>query len=187
MSVDMAWLEENIIKRTLSDSDRLALACIQERTFASGEKIIVEGQQGGTLGFMRSGRAMVEDNNRYEGRVTLVEIEPGTLFGELAFLSDRRRTADVTALEDCVVYTLTKDAFTLLMKDHHELAYSLFNAILERQTSVIMSQRITLAPFLRELNSKAKKLPLFVKLVPVIFILIYFTSLIFVSLRDLKY
>ena len=124
MSVDMAWLEENIIKRTLSDSERQAFACIQEKIFASGEKIITEGQQGGTLGIMRSGRAKVEDNNRYEGRVTLVEIEPETLFGELAFLSDRRRTADVTALEDCVVYTLSKDDFTQIMKNHHELAYT---------------------------------------------------------------
>ncbi len=187
MSVDMAWLEENIFKKELPDSKRQALACLKEVTFASGEKIIEEGQAGGTLEIMRSGRAKVEDNNRYEGRVTLTEIEPGTVFGELAFLSNRSRTADVTAMEECVVYSLSQDDFTQLMKHHHELAYAILITILERQTSVIMSQRITIAPILRRLNDKTNKLPLIVKLVPIIFTLIYFGGLAFVSLRDLSY
>ena len=74
MAVDIKWIEENIIKRALTDSERQALGNIKENTYVSGEKIIEEGQQGGTLEILRSGRAKVEDNNRYEGRVTLVEI-----------------------------------------------------------------------------------------------------------------
>lgn len=186
MSVDMTWLEK-VFKRTLSDSDRQALACLNEITFASGEKIISEGEPGGTLEIMRSGRAKVEDNNRYEGRITLIEIEAGTVFGELAFLSNRCRTADVTAMEECVIYTLSQEDFTQMMKHHHELAYAILVAILERQTSIIMAQRITLAPALRRLNDRTNKLPLFVKLVPILFTLVYFASLAVASLGKFSY
>jgi len=176
MAIDIAWLEKNIINRPLSASERQALSCIQETAVATGQKIITEGQPGGTLEIMYSGRAKVEDNNRYEGRITLAEIEPGTLFGELTFLNKKRRTADVTALEPCEVYSLTQDAFTGLMQNQHELAYAILAAIMERQTNVIMSQRVTLAPLLRTLKEKAHKLPLFIKIAPVIFIILYIVA-----------
>ena len=120
MAIDIAWLEKNIINRPLSENEKRALSCINEANIAAGAKIITEGQPGGTLEIMYSGRAKVEDNNRYEGRITLAEIEPGTLFGELTFLNRKRRTADVTAMEPCVIYSLTQDAFTGLMQSQHE-------------------------------------------------------------------
>ncbi|GAV19275.1 DNA-binding transcriptional dual regulator Crp [Mariprofundus micogutta] len=187
MSIDTAWLEKNILNRALSANEKQALSCVNTTTVAKGEKIITEGQPGGTLEIMYSGRAKVEDNNRYEGRITLAEIEAGTLFGELTFLNKKRRTADVTALEDCVVYTLTQDDFTSLMQNQHELAYAILAAIMERQTSVIMSQRVTLAPLLRTLKDKAKKLPLFIKLAPVIFILLYISGFLYISWKDFDY
>lgn len=187
MSIDFTWLEENIVKRTLSSSERAALQCLEEKKFASGEKIIAEGQTGGTLEILRSGRAKVEDNNRYEGRITLAEINAGTLFGELSFLNNKRRTADVSALEDCVVYTLNKANFTSMMQNHNELAYTILTAIMERQTSVIMSQRVTLAPLLRTLKDKAQKLPLFIKVAPVIFIILYIAAFSYISWKDFNY
>ncbi len=187
MAIDFAWMEEKIINRALSENERQALSCIKTTAVATGAKIITEGQPGGTLEIMYSGRAKVEDNNRYEGRVTLAEIEPGTLFGELTFLNKKRRTADVTALEACVVYSLTQDDFTSLMQNQHELAYAILAAIMERQSSVIMSQRVTLAPLLRNLKDKAKKLPLFVKLAPLIFILLYISGFLYISWKDFDY
>ena len=187
MAIDTSWLAETILKRELTAAEKSALECLSVNNFAAGEKIITEGQAGGTLEIMRSGKAKVEDNNRYEGRVILAEIEAGTLFGELSFLNSKRRTADVTALENCVIYRLKQDDFTELMKNHHELAYSILTAIMERQTSVIMSQRVTLAPLLRTLKDKAQKLPLFIKVAPVIFIILYIMAFFFISWKDFNY
>lgn len=187
MAIDISWLEETILKRALSPSERDALNCLSVSNIAAGEKIITEGQGGGTLEIMRSGKAKVEDNNRYEGRVILAEIEAGTIFGELSFLNNKRRTADVTALENCVIYTLKQADFTELMKNHHELAYTILTTIMDRQTSVIMSQRVTLAPLLRNLKEKAQKLPLFIKVAPVVFIIMYILAFFYISWKDFDY
>lgn len=187
MAVDISWLEKSILKRELTASERSALNCLTVSNVTSGKKIITEGQAGGTLEIMRSGKAKVEDNNRYEGRVILAEIEAGTIFGELSFLNNKRRSADVTALENCVIYTLAHDDFTELMKNHHELAYTILTAIMDRQTSVIMSQRVTLAPLLRSLKDKAQKLPLFIKVAPLVFIVLYILAFFFISWKDFNY
>jgi len=187
MAIDVSWLEKSILKRELTTSERNALNCLTITNVPANEKIITEGQAGGTLEIMRSGKAKVEDNNRYEGRVILAEIEAGTIFGELSFLNNKRRTADVTALEACVIYTLAQDDFTELMKNHHELAYSILTAIMDRQTSVIMSQRVTLAPLLRNLKEKAQKLPLFVKVAPLVFIVLYILAFMYISWKDFDY
>lgn len=187
MAVDIDWLEKNLIKRDLSDDERTALECIEEVTVAAGEKILAEGEEGGTLSIMRAGKAKVEDNNRYEGRVTLVEIEEGTVFGELAFLNNRRRTADVTALEDCRVYKLSQDNFAELMRNQQPLAYEILTAIMERQGNLIMSQRVTLAPYLRQLREKAQGIPLFIKVVPLVFIALYTLGFFYISWKDFDY
>ncbi|ATX82416.1 cAMP-binding domain of CRP or a regulatory subunit of cAMP-dependent protein kinases [Mariprofundus ferrinatatus] len=187
MAIDISWLEKNILKREVTAAERSALDCITVSNFSAGEKIITEGQAGGTLEIMRSGKAKVEDNNRYEGRVILAEIESGTIFGELSFLNSKRKSADVTALEDCVVYDLKQEDFTELMKNHHELAYTILTAIMDRQTSIIMSQRVTLAPLLRNLKEKAKKLPLFIKVAPVVFIILYILAFFYISYKDFDY
>jgi len=184
MAIDTSWVEESILKRKLTAAERSALNCLTVSNFAAGEKIITEGQAGGTLEILRSGKAKVEDNNRYEGRVVLAELEPGTIFGELSFLNNKRKTADVSALENCVVYSLKQTDFTELMKNHHELAYSILTAIMERQTSVIMSQRVTLAPLLRGLKEKADKLPLFIKVAPFVFIILYILAFFFIPSKS---
>lgn len=187
MEINTSWLGESILKRELTPSEKDALSCMTVSSFSAGEKIISKGQSGGTLEIMYSGKAKVEDNNRYEGRVTLAEIEGGTIFGELSFLSNRHRTADVTALEDCVVYTLKQDDFTELLKTHHDLTCAILTAIMERQSSVIVSQSITLGPMLRNLKEKTKKLPMFIKVAPIVFIIAYIVAFLYISWKDFNY
>jgi CRP-like cAMP-binding protein len=122
----------------------------------------------------------VEDNNRYEGRISLAKLEEGALFGELTFLNNRTATADVTALEDCVVYKLSQHDFSGFFHNQQQLAYQIFTIILEHQSSVIMSQRVTIAPMLRKLKNRAQKLPMFIKIAPVVFLIIYIVAFLLI-------
>ncbi len=75
-----------------------------ERTFPAGAVVVREGDDHG-VGFfvVAEGEGVVSIGGREVGK-----IGPGSYFGEVALISDRRRTATVTAVTDlrCLVMTL---------------------------------------------------------------------------------
>jgi len=167
MAVDVGWLESGILGRKLSANESdLVTAIVDEENYSSGETIISSGQKGGVLHIMRSGSANVEviNDENNEKRIQLAEIKAGNLFGELTFLTNNAATADVIATQDCVVYKLPQERLVSVMnKGEDGLAYLFFSAIMERQSGVILEQRVTLAPELR--NRKNSGMPIFAKVV----------------------
>jgi len=172
MSIDFEWFETEILSRKLNDKEKESLSCITIQTYNDEENIITKGQQGGMLYILRSGTAAVEDNSG-DIRVRIAGVEEGTLFGEISFLGEDTATEDVLALEKCVVYKLSKEDFSMLMKDEQELAYSLLSKILASQAAIIRRLDAELLPIWRNLKKKAQQLPLIVKLIPVILIITY--------------
>ncbi len=186
MSIDIAWLEKNILKRKLTPDERTALKCMKVSTFTTGQTIISQGQPGGTLYLLRSGKASVEDN-KDGNRMRLADVGEGDCFGALTFLNGEPTTAEVLAQQDCEVYSLAHDDFSDLMHSQQEIAYAIFTYMLEHQSRVINSMRDKLLPMLRKLKEKAESLPLFVKLFPVIFIILYILAFIYISWKDFSY
>jgi serine/threonine protein kinase len=66
------------------------------KTFPSGTRIVVEGEQGDTAYLIVSGKCRVLKNINGEEREVNV-LSPGTVFGEIALLSAKPRTATVEA------------------------------------------------------------------------------------------
>ena len=175
MGIDVKWLSDVVLSRKLTASEEQALQKMTATTFKRGQSIISKGQDGGTLYILRSGIAQVEDIN--EGvRVRIAGLEEGTIFGEMSFLNNQKTTAEVTALKDCEVYTLSKATFTEYMAQEEELAFSIFNEILNEQVAIVQKMNAQLIPIWRNIKKKAQQLPLFVKLVPVILIITYITA-----------
>ena len=170
--MDFDWFETNVLSRKLSNQEKEALSCISIQTYPDEANIITKGQQGGMLYILRSGTAAVEDNSG-DIRVRIAGVEEGTLFGEISFLGEQTATEDVLALEDCVVYKLSKEDFSMLMKNQQDLAYSLLSKILASQAAIIRRLDAELLPIWRNLKKKAQQLPLIVKLIPVILIITY--------------
>ena len=85
------------------------------RTFVRGEPVIIKGDPGDALFLVREGRFTVSvelpgsDGGIHTSR--LATFEPGTCFGEIAFLSGQPRTADVTADLDSSCWVLTRHDF----------------------------------------------------------------------------
>jgi CRP-like cAMP-binding protein len=187
MGVDLNWLEKEVLKQELTEEQRKALNFLTEETFKKGEVILKHGQEGGALYFIRSGKASVLDYNRYEGRVPIATLEEGDLIGEMSFFENRLVSAEVKAEEDCTLYKMKKADMARLMKEHQDLAFAIMQAILNHEGKIIISRGMSLAPLLRQIKEKAAGLPMAMKVIPAVFIIIYFLFLIYASIRDFEY
>jgi CRP/FNR family transcriptional regulator, cyclic AMP receptor protein len=97
---------------------------MKQRTFRAGDTVTTEGQSG--VGFF-----VIEDG---EARVTIHGDErrrlgPGDYFGEVALLTDRPRTATITAESDLRCYGMTSWDFRPLVETHGSIAWKLLQAM----------------------------------------------------------
>ncbi|MDX8401063.1 MAG: cyclic nucleotide-binding domain-containing protein [Mariprofundaceae bacterium] len=137
MSIDVAWLEDQILKRKLGEDEKAELAgLVESETFHKGDVIMKEGEEGGVLYLLRSGSADIYRNIHGEDQ-RLATVREGALFGEMTFLTGGTASASVVANEDCVVYKLTRGGYARLMREKPELVYALFTYILSWTTQVI--------------------------------------------------
>ncbi|MEZ0253966.1 MAG: cyclic nucleotide-binding domain-containing protein [Chthoniobacter sp.] len=77
-------------------------AC-EERRFAAGEVILVEGGRNGALFFLAEGTVEVMKDG---GQIATTS-QPGTVFGVASLLPDGRDVATIRALQDCVFRVVT--------------------------------------------------------------------------------
>ena len=71
---------------------------------------------------------------RQDGKeIQLARLVKNDYFGELALVSNRRRSATVTALEDTTLLVLSRDDFKKLFREHRDLEYNLEVAVRSRQ------------------------------------------------------
>ena len=99
-------------------SDREVASVVEtarERSFASGEKIIEEGAEGGRAFYvLLEGTAQAR-----KGSVVLADFGPGDYFGEMALLlEDTPRTADVVATSAVRCCLITSWDLRALIKVH---------------------------------------------------------------------
>jgi MFS family permease len=86
-----------------------------EQQFAAGAVLMREGDPGDDFFVIESGLVEVTQ----DGRVLRRE-GAGEYFGEIALLRDVPRTATITAVEDTVVRTITRDDFLAAVSGHRE-------------------------------------------------------------------
>jgi len=104
--------------------DRLARD-FSERTFPAGSVVVREGDTHG-MGFF-----VVADG---EGMVTvggkeIAKVGPGSYFGEVALISDRVRTATVTATTELRTLVMTFWDFRAFVKSDAEVAWKLLEHV----------------------------------------------------------
>lgn len=142
-----------------NDLDRVA-AIMTPHSLASGEDLLREGEEGGEMFVLLKGRVRVSKNMLLDGvrntrlglddtRKTLAVLdgEACPVFGEVALIDEDRRSATVTALEDCDFLRTDREAFFGLMDKHPELGRDLLLRIAR-----------TLAATVRKANAETAKL-----------------------------
>jgi CRP-like cAMP-binding protein len=116
---------------SLSDDDVQRLAeALRERVFSEGDVILSEGKGG--VGFYVIGDGAV--TYTVEGKEVGMG-GPGDYFGEVALISDRPRSATVTAATDVTVYGMTLWEFRALVEENPAVASELLQVMADRQAA----------------------------------------------------
>ena len=96
-----------------------------ERTFPAGTVVVSEGAEHG-IGFfvVADGEAVASI-----GGTDVARLGPGSHFGEVALISDRTRTATVTATTDLETLVMTFWDFRAFVKGDPEVAWTLLEHV----------------------------------------------------------
>jgi CRP/FNR family transcriptional regulator len=102
------------------------------RRWTSGEVIFREGDSGDTCYVVQQGSVRVTRNHSDGRTITLAELRPGDLFGELAMFDSERRSATVEAVEDTTGVALLAGDMRRLLLRHPEISIKLLSAFADR-------------------------------------------------------
>src|SRR5450631_2249847 len=95
--------------RGLAADERSALfARVGIRNFAAGEAIFVKGAPGDNMMALLSGNVRISVDSADGRALVLAILFPGDVFGEIALLDGKDRTADATAMTPCSLAMLDR-------------------------------------------------------------------------------
>ncbi|MBA4311384.1 MAG: hypothetical protein C0417_02025 [Chlorobiaceae bacterium] len=116
-------LRNNILFETISDSAFRAVAGkMEEKQFPAGTVILEDNANGSELYLLVEGRVTIVKQTKTGENKMLALLHNGDFFGELELIDGRARSARVTALDNCTVYTLDKNDFDALLIKNHPFA-----------------------------------------------------------------
>jgi hypothetical protein len=133
LSARVAFLKKIHLFYGLDDDALKSMAEeLDELPVAKGE--VVFKQDGPAEGFYMIYRGRVRVVRKQDGKeIQLALLVKNDYFGEMAIVSNRRRSATVTALEDTSLLVLSRDDFRKLFKEHRDLQGNLEIAVRSRQ------------------------------------------------------
>ena len=118
---------------TLDGAAREAVAAkLRPMTFPAGHMIFARGDQGQDLYVVLSGRVRLSILSIDGRELTFAHAGAGEVFGEIAMLDGKDRTADATAVEETHAMLLNRNAFDALMATIPELAQSVITFVCGR-------------------------------------------------------
>ena len=129
----MVTLEASKLFCQLSPPELSALRRIaREQTFAAGQEIFKEGDNGDGVYVVRDG--LVEISGLVDQKVRLVfsEVGPGDIFGEMAVIENKPRSACAVAKAEATVYFIPRAEMLALVERSPALALALLREISHR-------------------------------------------------------
>jgi signal transduction histidine kinase len=126
-------LEASRLFRQLSPPELSALHRVaQEQKFSAGQEIFKEGDSGNGVYVVREG--LVEISGLVDQRVRLVfsQVGPGEVFGEMAVIENKPRSACAVAKGDATVYFIPRAEMLALVEQSPALALALLQEISHR-------------------------------------------------------
>jgi CRP/FNR family transcriptional regulator, cyclic AMP receptor protein len=102
------------------------------RSYQAGSIILREGDPGDTCYVLRAGAARVVRQHADGRAITLTNLGPGEIFGELAMFGGEVRSATVEALDDVQAVAILAGDLKRLLGEHPEIAVKLLGALAAR-------------------------------------------------------
>jgi CRP-like cAMP-binding protein len=115
-------------KLSAKQIDRLA-ACIVGKSIPRGTSIVAKGDPGSSLFVLCEGMVKISAPSADGHDAVLNLIGKGDVFGEIALLDGRPRTADVVAVTDCELFVIERRDFLPLVKEEPEIALKMIEIL----------------------------------------------------------
>ncbi|HEX4647138.1 MAG TPA: HAMP domain-containing sensor histidine kinase [Verrucomicrobiae bacterium] len=129
----MAALEASEPFRNLNPIEQEALRKIaQERSFSAGQQIFKEGDNGDGIYVVKDGVVEISVAMSQNIRRIFATLGPGELFGEMAVLELKPRSASASASEKTQVYFIPRNDLLLMLERSPALSLELLREISQR-------------------------------------------------------
>jgi len=111
--------------------DRL-VSCIVEKSIARGTIIFARDDPGSSLFAIRNGAVKITVPSVAGHDVVFNLMTNGDIFGEIALLDGRPRTADAVAITDCELFVIKRRDFLPLVQEEPQIAVKLIEVLCAR-------------------------------------------------------
>ena len=139
-------LAEIPLFRRLSPAALEKMSGLMDRVaFKAGDTVFLQHEPGNALYVVDSGNVRIWVRDGDANEVTLSELKPGALFGEMSVLDGGKRSANATAVVDTTLHRLRREEFEGFLFEHPQAALEVIRGIGARlrQTNLLVSQRVT--------------------------------------------
>lgn len=113
------------------DLERVAQVAVP-RSFPADTRVVHEGDHGDACYIVSSGSCRVTRGHPDGRAITLANLGPGAIFGELAMFDGQTRSASVEATEDTELLALPASDVRALIRSHPEMGEKLVVALTRR-------------------------------------------------------
>ena len=128
-----AALRASFIFPLLGPTERdLFIGSARSQSWLAGEPIFLMGDSGASMMLVQTGEVRISHPSAGGRTVTLSELKPGAVFGEIALLDGGERSADATAATNCKLLVFERRAFIGLLENNWPLAEALLKLICGR-------------------------------------------------------
>ena len=147
----MVGLESAELFRNLQPEELRALRSVTlERQYAAGQDIFHEGDPGDGVYVVKDGLVEISGLLNQDTRRVFAQVPPGGLFGEMAVIEHRPRSASAKAAQETTVYYIPRGEMLSLIQRSPGLAQSLLQVISHRLrefnrvflTEVVQAERL---------------------------------------------
>jgi CRP-like cAMP-binding protein len=111
---------------------RVLSGVCEEEFFPTGARLYSEGDRGGTLYIVVSGRVGIEQEKRPGSAVQIAAVEARSYLGEIDFFDDTLRTNSAIAIHDTLALKLHSEPLIALARQSPDLSLELINALSQR-------------------------------------------------------
>jgi CRP/FNR family transcriptional regulator, cyclic AMP receptor protein len=98
------------------------LALAIEKHFFAGQVIFQKGEEGSSMMIVLKGSVKIGSISADGREIVLNIINQGEVFGEIALLDGKERSADATAIGDCKVLIIRRNDFIPYLQKHSKIA-----------------------------------------------------------------
>jgi len=137
-----ALLSSPLFEAMQPDELEEVLRLSSERRVPRGASLFQKGDAGSSMMAVLSGRVRVSSVSAEGKEITLNVINPGEVFGEIALLDGKPRSADCSAIEETTLLVLERRHFLPFLRRNEDLYLRLLAVLCEklRRTSMALEE-----------------------------------------------